>query len=250
MGETTRAGWDGIGSATRPLTLSLRPPAPGEASAACGLHTQELTRDGHTGRDTGRSVARYHRLFLKSPHATALVAVEDREANVVGFLLGSLNAAGHRSYVLRRHGLRIAGQALVNAVRGSKAGGGQGAYPTRAVPDDLNPGIWSPDRIYGRGVRMGSLACVVVDRYWRGLGVGTALVRAYEIQARRAGLKEVSAPVHGRDPDSLRFLARLGWRDPGTATAGTPTRDEGERILAESAKALSIRRLPGEPPCG
>lgn len=72
--------------------LNLRPPGPGVAPAALNLHARELGQPpagcpGTQSRPARRSVERYHRVFLESPDAATLVAVEDRGVNVVGFLL-------------------------------------------------------------------------------------------------------------------------------------------------------------------
>lgn len=230
--------------AARPL--SLRPPAPGEAAAAHELHARELGQSpaggpGAKGRHAGRSVERYHRVFLESPHAAILVAVEDRRANVVGFLLGSLDASAHRAFVLRRHGVWLAGRALSRAVRGPGADGS----PQHARLEGLAPGTRPPvcPRCGIEG-RVGGLACVVIDPDWRGLGIGAALVRAYETQARRAGLKGLITTTHGW-PEAAPFLTRLGWHAAGAANDRTRSGKVRGRSPEEGA-GFYARRLPGK----
>lgn len=245
--------------------LSLRPPAPGEIPAARRLHVAELGwppgADDH--RTQGRSVERYHRAFAESPHAAAIVAVEDREARVVGFLLGSLDAPAHRAFVLRRHGARLAVQLALRALAGAVGGPVAGEWP--AWGRGSEPGAGPPRAPLGglslldpptirereRATRTGDLACVVVDGRWRGLGVGAALVRAYEAQARRAGLEGLFAAAPERRTEAAAFLARLGWH-PEFVPAEGATSGVGGRATASSAATLYARRLPapatGGPP--
>lgn len=243
--------------------LSLLPPAPGEVHAARRLHVLELERSlertlgAGDPRSRGRSVGRYHRAFVESPHATAIVAVEDREARVVGFLLGSLDAPAHRAFVLRKHGARLAGRALARAVHGLVAGGeparGDGsepdADPLRAPLGGLDPLMRPPAAgEHERATRTGDLACAVVDGRWRGLGVGAALVRAYETQARRAGLDGLFAAAYGW-PETTPFFARLGWRREDVTTGLARAGEERDHTATASA-ALYARRLSGKPPSG
>ena len=238
-------GKDSVGWGRATGRLSLRPPAPWEVPAALELHAREI---GHPpggprtpGRRVGRSVERYHRAFLESPHAACLVTVEDRGAKVLGFLLASLDASAHRAFVLRRHGVWLAGRALARAVRGP------GAYgpPQRARLDGLAPGTLPPVHPRcGIGGRVGGLACVVVDPDWRGLGIGAALVRAYETQARRAGLGGLIATAHDW-PEAAPFLTRLGWHPANVAN----DRARSSKVSAGSPEAgagFYARPLPGK----
>ena len=239
--RATKGRLDG-GVVSRPMTI--RPPAPHEVCTARLLQVRELPH-GLGARFT----ARHHRAFVESPHATALVAVEDRGASVVGVALGTLDIASHRSFVLRRYGWWLAGHELARAVgdpalrrrllraplrlltrfRGALAHGWQGHE---------DPGLGKPVG----AERAGDLACVVVDPRWRGLGVGAALVRAYETQARRAGLDvlRLASPADVRAVEP--FFLSLGWRCEGVRFGC-----DGERFIlyARSLDEGSLPRMPG-----
>ena len=242
----TRRGRASGGVVSRPLTI--RPPAPHEVCAARLLQLRELPY-GLGARFT----TRHHQAFVESPHATALVAVEDRDASVVGIALGTLDASSHRSYVLRRHGWWLAGHELARAV-------GDPALRRRLLRAPLLALLRFLARLRGETIhswrghedpelgkpegeeRTGDLACVVVDPRWRGLGVGTALVGAYETQARRAGLDvlRLASPAGVRDAGS--FFSRLGWRREGVRLSC-----DGERFIlySRSLDEDSIPRMPG-----
>src|SRR5215213_6456698 len=72
---------------------------------AAALHGEVLDR-GFFAALGPRFLRAYHRSFLASPHAVALVA--HAGGHPIGFLVGILRPRAHRRWVLSRHGPRLA----------------------------------------------------------------------------------------------------------------------------------------------
>lgn len=177
------------------------------------LHAQELP-DGFFPRLGVRYLRVYHRSYLDSPHAVALVA--ERDGQVDGFLLGVLAPAPHGAYVLRRWGARLAATAVLALLtrprvlavflRTRLVRYGRGLWRRRrgsaAVGPSVTPRTWAV------------LSHVAVDASSRGSGAGAALVgRLHEdvVATGAAGvvlLTEADGPGPG-------FYRRLGYEDEG-----------------------------------
>ena len=69
-----------------------------------------------------------------------------------------------------------------------------------------------------------------VGAVFRSQGIGTALIKAVENEARRKGLKSVNLEVALQNPDALRLYERLGYRRTGERVVDRWTRlaDDGD----------------------
>jgi ribosomal protein S18 acetylase RimI-like enzyme len=217
----------------RTTVAEVRPLAPAETEAAARLHLRELPHEFLTRLGRG-FLARYYRAFVESPHAVALAAVDRGSGGLAGVLIGTLDTRAHYSYLVRRHGLALAGHAALRALgRPSLA---LELLRTRAVRylrgivrhlrrAEGGPEEPSPERV-------GFMAFVAVDRARRGGGGGGALIAAYEklaFEARLDRLELVTLPDgRGAGP----FYERRGWE-----YAGERVSRSGERY------ALYVRRL-------
>lgn len=201
-------------------SLSIRPPVSFELTAARALHEKGFPEEFLT-RLGGRFLARYYRAFAESPHAVALVAVEDPTARVVGVLLGTLDTGAHYGYLTRRHGPWLAIHALARAARDRRLAGEllrtRLARYARGVVRSILPGGSSDDP--GPREKVGVLTQVTVDPDWRGLGVGAALLKAYEVRAQQAELDWLQLATRPGEDGAGPFYERLGWRHEGERTS-------------------------------
>jgi ribosomal protein S18 acetylase RimI-like enzyme len=163
-------------------------------------------------------LARYYRAFSKSPHATVLVAVDSRTREVVGVLAGSFDAARHYQYLSRAHGWSLAICALFQAALRPtlvhellRTGFLQRrvATLTSALARRRRP---RPATGETRGGNPGILLHLAVAPTHRRLGVGAALVRAYEQEAGRRGVDRLELTTRSGERGAGAFYTRLGWR--------------------------------------
>ena len=155
----------------------------------------------------------YHRSFIDSPHALAIVATAN--GSVEGFLLAVLRPGPHGAHVLRRWGPRLA-----------RCGAGallsQPAVlllflRTRAMR--YARGLWRRGRATtsppGPAGEWAVLSHVAVDDAHQGTGAGAALVRALHDEVRAQGGTGI---VLLTDPDSPApgFYRRLRYHEEGT----------------------------------
>lgn len=186
----------------------------GDALATATLHARALP-DGFFSQLGVRFLRHYHRTFVDSPHAVALVAAKGDQ--VEGFLLAILAPAPHGAYVLRRWGIRLAARAalallarpplLVLFVRTRMLryarGLGRRLRPIAdAAPTAAVAGTWAV------------LSHVAVDGNHRGSGSGGALVQALHDRVASVGAAGVVllTAVEGPGP---AFYRRLGYEDEG-----------------------------------
>jgi GNAT superfamily N-acetyltransferase len=172
------------------------------------LHTESLGH-GFFVQLGPRFLRAYYSAFRTSPHAVAFVAkIADQP---VGMLAGVLQPRSHAAWVLRHCGpalaLRAAAAMLLRPTvalrflrtrlaRYATAWRRHRQSETRAGSDLALPAV---------------LSHVAVVPGARGSGAGTALVRAFEEQARRAGVHSVTLTTLEGVAGAGRFYARLGW---------------------------------------
>ena len=122
--------------------------------------------------------------------------------------------------------------------------------PVRAVRILINLALLAiGDRVGDDEFIVDSLA---VARSARGLGVGTALMRAAETRARRMGKRVVSLGVVGENAGAIRLYERLGyqltrtWRGflPRLATGGSYEVHRMEKHLDTAAIAEALPTAP------
>lgn len=167
-------------------------------------------------------VKRWHRAFLDSPHATALLVVHVDASGgerVVGFLVGATNRVAfmrelmtsHRSALLIRGAFalvlrpRLLGRFLTTRLRpylrrmwlaGSRSR--HATIRSRAVRPD------TPEA---------ELTAIVVDQSWRGTGLGRELVAEFLRRCSAAGSSV--AELATVSVDAVRFYERTGWTRTG-----------------------------------
>ena len=187
-----------------------------ELPASSALHARALP-DGFFARLGPRFLRTYHRSFVESPHAVALVSTD--AGAFEGFLLAVLDPAPHGAYVLRRWGPEL-------AVRGAVALLARPAVLVLFLRTRLvryARGLWrrgrrpaTPSRSSGRAVEgeWAVLSHIAVDDALRGAGAGAALVRALHERAAAAGATGVVllTAVDGAAPS---FYRRLQYEDEG-----------------------------------
>ena len=96
-------------------SVSVRPVLPGDLDAVSRLHI-EILSDEFIVRFGLRFLKRYYRAFAESSHAVALVAVDDNSGAIVGGLLGTLNPSLHYRYLIRYHGVYLAGTVVLRSL--------------------------------------------------------------------------------------------------------------------------------------
>ncbi len=95
----------------------------------------------------------------------------------------------------------------------------------------------------------GSLRMFALDvgAVFRSQGIGTALIKAVENEARRKGLKSVNLEVALQNPDALRLYERLGYRRTGERVVDRWTRlaDDGDVDQVEDLSWVMTKELRG-----
>ena len=209
--EERQAARAGAGAAR----VTIAPLRAGDVDTAAGWHATALP-DGFFAGLGRRFLRAYWDSYRRSPHARALVALTG-DGSLVGVLAGTTDSAAHYRWVVRHRGFVLAPVALVALV----------ARPVLAARFARTRG-----RLYARGLlrfllprrrhrRGGSasadtsgatLVHVIVDEPARRSGVGTALVRGFEAQARASGVRRLRLLAHESDLALTAFYRRLGWR--------------------------------------
>ena len=199
-----------------------------DAAAAAMLHEAELPH-GFFPRLGVAFLQEYYRGFALSPHAIGLVA--DRDAALVGLVVGMTDRRQHFVWLLRHRAARLAVRALLSLLR---------------RPLSLAPLFAARLRRYARWVARtltqpagGSagdapppaavLAHVAIAPHARSQGIGSALVDTFLEGSAAAGHASVRVTtLDGRD-GAAEFYQRTGW----TRQASSIDWD-GERILVFS----------------
>lgn len=104
-----------------------------------------------------------------------------------------------------------------------------------ACPPGGAPVAWAEaHRLGARRLRHVALLTVAVAAPWRGLGVGTVLMRALEAWARREGVRKLQLHVRAGNVGAIALYERLGYRLEGVLR-GQVAADGGyedERVMA------------------
>lgn len=217
-----------------PSSVGMQMLAPPDASATASVHGRGLPHDFVT-RFGKRFLAQYHLAFADSPHGTAIVADDRRTGRVVGVLLGTLDTPSHYGFLVRRHGVALATLAAARAVRDPALGRDLAQNRAGRYAGGIARSVFGNRRESQKEAleQVGFLTHLVVEEEYRGRGVGSLLVAAYEAKAWTAGLRRLELATmpdkHGAGP----FYERLGWEHEGERTSRS-----GERF------ALYTRALP------
>lgn len=158
----------------------------------------------------------YHRSFVHSPHAVALVTDDDEWP--YGFLLGTLDNEAHYRFALRRHGPSLARRGMVGLRRrprllGSLIRTRMGRYARRLVRSAA-PRPASP--VGGVAV----LHHVALVPGVRRCGAGRELVARFVETAREAGVGRVATLTRHGPEGAGDFYVRLGWSRVPSAEQG------------------------------
>lgn len=203
--------------------LELRDAAAADVERMATLHADRLPQ-GFFVRLGPRYLRAYHRTFIGNDLAVALVAEEDR--SLVGFVVGPVDAAAHRQFVIRRHGWRLAlagaGALLFRPALALEFGRTRlGRYArglVRALRRTPSLGPTSPGGLAPE--RTAVLSHVAVDASSASRGVGRALVGGYVEAVRRRGARRVELVTLAGDEGAGGFYRRLGWQESGGRAAG------------------------------
>lgn len=191
--------------------LAIRPAVAGDLDVTARLHDYALSA-GFFPRLGVRFLRTYHRTFLASPHGVALVAVVDSE--VVGMVLGSAARRQHTRWVRRHAAGRLAlvgAQALALRPR---------LWRTFAVTrlrrylSALLGGVVARNagRLAEAGGDLAVLDHIAAADHMRRMGVGTALLTAFEHTVTAAGATEAALVARDNDPGVGQFYEAGGWR--------------------------------------
>jgi GNAT superfamily N-acetyltransferase len=201
-----------------PPSLGIRLFAPPDAHATAAAHARGLSHDFVTRFGEG-FLAAYHRAFAASPHGAVIVADDRRTGRAVGALLGTFDTPAHYGFLVRRHGAGLAVLAASRALRDPSlavdlARSRAGRY-ARGIGRAIFQGHSKTPKKRGEADQSGFLAHLVVEREYRGRGVGASLVAAYETQARNIGLRRLELATLPDERGAGPFYERLGWEYGG-----------------------------------
>ena len=193
---------------------------------SAAIHHGELD-DSFFARLGPRFLQAYHRTYVTSPHAVALVVVTG--GRVQGFLVGVLAPTAHGAYVLRTWGVRLAvvgGMALLVRPRelvlflrtrlGRYARGLWRRRRTAAGTSAPAQGGTSAPAQAGTSAVLSHLAVV---RSAQGSGTGAALVARFTQEVRAASVSSIVL-LTAVDGPGAGFYRRLGYTETGNVVGG------------------------------
>lgn len=158
-----------------------------------------------------RFLEAYHRSFIRSPAAVALVITKSGDR--VGFLLGTLDQPAHYSYVVRHHGLRLSLTAVAAMIRRPRlAFTFMQTRATRyargiirlAVPHMLPHSRSTHDSV-------AVLEHVAVMPYARAAGTGAVLVDDFVRRVRAARVSTIQLITRADASGAAGFYDKLKW---------------------------------------
>lgn len=198
----------------------IREAEPHDLRWMAALHASQLPH-GFFVRLGPHYLRAYHRTFMDSPHAAALVA--EHEGRPVGFIVGSTDAHGHHRFAIRRRGVRLAVAGLLGLLTHPSTAAEfartriarylrsvvRATRPVAATQTDERSSTTSPPQAV--------LTHVAVERAMQGNGVGRVLVDAFVARTRAAGSARIELVTLDGDSGAAAFYASLGWRHAGAS---------------------------------
>jgi ribosomal protein S18 acetylase RimI-like enzyme len=182
-----------LGEAATAAAVVLRPGTADDAAAAARLHAESITEGFLAGLGTP-FLSHLYRRVVRTPESFLLVA--EAEAEVVGFVAGSLDLRGlYRSFILH-DGIRAAVSSLPRLL---------GAWP-RAW-ETLRHGV-------GAGPSPGAegeLLAIAVDRRWRRRRVGALLVDGFVAELDRRDVADARVVVGADNAAAIDLYQRAGF---------------------------------------
>lgn len=197
--------------------VTIAPATESDLQVTSELHVRALS-SGLFPALGSRFLAHYHRTFVGSPHAVALVARD--QGRTIGFVLGTADGSAHQRWVIRQHGWRLALSGLLAmlvrprvAVTFLRTRVGRYA---RGLARALRPSRPASVAASGTGstsapaIRTAVLTHIATDRSHRGRGVGRELAESFVAQVEAEGADEARliTEAGGR---AAAFYRRLGW---------------------------------------
>lgn len=211
------------------LPVVIRPADDEDLEWMAGLHMAQLPHGFFTALGP-RFLRAYHRTFMHSPNAVALVAEIDREP--VGFVIGAVNAIEHRRSVMQAHGVRLAASGarslMVRPALAAEFVRTRAFRYLRAIRRSLrrSSGVSASTQVAGPGCAVLAHAAVGTSSERR--GAGSALVRAFAAAVAERGATRIELVTLADDRGAADFYSRLGWQP-----VGPPTKAEFRRFELE-----------------
>lgn len=221
-----------------PPRCVIRSAVPADAETTARLHVHELPLRLFP-RLGQRFVARWHRAFVQSSHAVALVAVDpgpDRGGAIAGFLMGATDRQAFLRDVLTRHRWALLGhgvlalvvrpRTLIAFVRTRMR-----PYLRRLRSAERDPRRTPGTDSSGATEAVADLTAVAVAPANRRTGAGRALVEEFLHRCVRAGTHSVELVAAADSADAVAFYSTRGWTTLRTDVTrdGTPVRHFGRR---------------------
>lgn len=201
--------------------LRVRPATHGDVAFAAQLHARLLPHGlfVHLG---GQVLELYHRGFVDSPFAVALVA--EHQGEPAGFLLGTLRNGRHYRWMVRTRGVGFATRAGLALLRRPRvlARFVAARLPRyaralrRIVRPDLADGAASGHG--GPGGPTAVLTHVAIAPTAQGHRVGTTLTEHFLAAADRSGAAAVQLITRAGEEGAAEFYRRHGWELVGEHT--------------------------------
>ena len=156
----------------------------------------------------------YYLQFVRSPHAFARVA-QDERGLMVSYLVGTLDDRSHRRWAITHHGIRqlATGVVCLAARPGLWPGFARRRalwYLRRAVA-----GLRRTFRQGGREETFGELVYLITHDSVRRTGIGSSLTRSYLNAAASRSARWAVLLTPANDERARRFYSGGGWQDDG-----------------------------------
>lgn len=196
----------------------VRALAPAESREAARLHVRELPHEFLTRFGPG-FIARYYRAFVESPHAAALAVTDPETGRLGGVLLGTFDTAAHYAFLVRRHGVALAGHAALAALGRPRLAWDLVRTRLRRYLRGIFRSVSFEEAPEAAPERVGFMAYIAVAGDRRSRGLGGALILAYEDLARRRGLHRLELVTLPDERGAGPFYSRMGWTHEGERTS-------------------------------
>ncbi len=190
----------------------IEPLAAGHLGAIARVHRRVFP--GYFLSNLGEGFLRLHyEDFLVCPLAFGFVAVDAQAGEVVGAVLGTMDAQALRRVVTRRHAGRKLLLALGRLCCSPRLWGQVAIRIARMLGTHLRRlwGASAPGVPSGRQDAKARLVSIGVTPEVRGRGAATALMRALEQEVVRRGADRVGLSVFADNARAIRFYEKTGW---------------------------------------
>ena len=183
---------------------------------AAALHAHALPHGFFVALGS-RFLRAYYETYIDSPHGVALTATVS--GHPIGYLVGVVNPAAHRTWLIRHAGLALASRGAIGLAANPPAG-----YRFLRTRLATYVRSWRRGRADQNGderpntVATAVLTHVAVLSGGRRVGAGRRLVAAFENEARRRRASHAVLATLDGVAGAGDFYARLGWTRTATRT--------------------------------